>query len=587
MTEIVPVAVDGIQINACRNTLCPQFGQEPSTNDEPKLRRRLVGYTRSGSKGIRALRCDSCKQTFLLKNNRAIAEELARMRAYLIETQQVICANETCASHDSEESACFHRFGTTSSGSARVRCKTCGKTQSFSANPTWKQKVADKNALVLSLLVNKTAMRRILEIAEIGAQTLYRKLEHFERQCLLFAASMERRLPAMSFTHLDLATDRQDYLINWGSHINRRSFSLRAAATSDRQSGFVFGIHSNFDPALGAVEVEHAARACGDLMRDVYLREHARVWLLSDYARVAESNAAVAKRDGRVNTQRQPEQAGLISDPDPFAEDYEQTAPSRGVQVRQEYVLMAHFLFLNSMLVGARRVTLFLDPDSGIRTAAMLGFHERIRAGEVDAFLVRSEKELTVNKRDTSLSQSEHRLAQFMAERPGLSRWEAGIAWLEEAFEAVLPQGLNPTPWVPHPFSDRAEPGKQISLLTPRLDSNSNRVARRAISGGLKSIDRFFMLIRRRISLLERPIRTPASASRTCHIYSPYNPIVACRLLNILRVIYNYHLAGEKDKATPAMRLGLALKRYSLAEILETPRPSKVTRQGSGSVLGE
>jgi transposase-like protein len=398
------------------------------------------------------------------------------MRAYLIETQQVICANETCASHDSEESACFHRFGTTSSGSARVRCKTCGKTQSFSANPTWKQKVADKNALVLSLLVNKTAMRRILEIAEIGAQTLYRKLEHFERQCLLFAASMERRLPAMSFTHLDLATDRQDYLINWGSHINRRSFSLRAAATSDRQSGFVFGIHSNFDPALGAVEVEHAARACGDLMRDVYLREHARVWLLSDYARVAESNAAVAKRDGRVNTQRQPEQAGLISDPDPFAEDYEQTAPSRGVQVRQEYVLMAHFLFLNSMLVGARRVTLFLDPDSGIRTAAMLGFHERIRAGEVDAFLVRSEKELTVNKRDTSLSQSEHRLAQFMAERPGLSRWEAGIAWLEEAFEAVLPQGLNPTPWVPHPFSDRAEPGKQISLLTPRLDSNSNRV---------------------------------------------------------------------------------------------------------------
>lgn len=331
--------------------------------------------------------------------------------------------------------------------------------------PTWRQKAADKNGLLLSLLVNKVPMRRILEVAEVGPQTLYRKIEFFEQQCLTFAAAHESQLATMEFGHLDLATDRQDYLVNWGSHLNRLSFMIRAVATAERRSGFVLGIHPNFDPGIGAVEVEHMARLNGDVAREPYARQGSRFWLLSDYVRTADRREENAARSG-AEAQDHRTRARSFDSADPFDEHFVQTAPSRGVQVRQEYVLMAHFLLLEEFFRRARRITLFMDQDAGLRTAALVGFKERIRRGDLEAFHVRSEKELTVDQRDQSLARSERALQQFMAKHPGLSRTDAAVLWLKEVLAGVLKDGKNPTPWAQHPLCDRAEPGKCISLLT-------------------------------------------------------------------------------------------------------------------------
>lgn len=582
----MPAAVGDIQVNGCCNTLCDQYGVAPSELEAPVGRRTFAGYTRTGGIGTRMLSCQACKQPSMLKSNMATADELKRLGDYLVGDSVIVCKNELCATHDNNGVASFHRFGTTPSGAARVRCKTCGKTQSYSSDPTWKQKVSDKNDLIFSLLINKVPMRRILEVAGIGAQTLYRKLEYFERQCLRFAATHERELPSHSFEHLDISTDRQDYLINWGSHINRRSFVIRAVATSERKSGFVFGIHPNFDPQIGVVEIEKMARDCGDTEKEVHLRQHARLWLLSDYVKNAQfRNDGAVRRSLDGKLMHQPARAELITQADPFSDEYEHTAPARGVQVRQEYVLMAHFLFLRDQLKRAKRLALFMDPDVGLRNAAIVGFQSRIKNGEVDVFLVRSEKGLSVDKRDLSIARSEQRLTRFMATHGHDKRWDGGVAWLEKEFSAALKTGSNPTAWIAHPFSDRAEPGKEICLLTVKKDSQAKQLAKTSATAGLKSVDRFFMLIRRRISLLERPIKTPASAARTCYVYSPYNPAVACQVLNIFRVVYNYHLGGEKDKATPAMRLGLTRKRYSLSDILATTRPTKLENRETHSVV--
>jgi hypothetical protein len=86
--------------------------------------------------------------------------------------------------------------------------------------------------------------------------------------------------------------------------------------------------------------------------------------------------------------------------------------------------------------------------------------------------------------------------------------------------------------------------------------------------GSLHGIDRFFMVLRRRCSLLERPIHTASNTGRVWSSGNPYRPWVVEHLLALMRVAYNYHLVGE-DKKTPAMRLGLAKAPWSLAKILK------------------
>ena len=65
------------------------------------------------------------------------------------------------------------------------------------------------------------------------------------------------------------------------------------------------------------------------------------------------------------------------------------------------------------------------------------------------------------------------------------------------------------------------------------------------------------MQVRRRLSLLERPIGTASKAGRTWYGYSAYRPENIVKVLDIFRVYYNYSLLGQ-DKQTPALRLGLA-----------------------------
>jgi len=48
--------------------------------------------------------------------------------------------------------------------------------------------------------------------------------------------------------------------------------------------------------------------------------------------------------------------------------------------------------------------------------------------------------------------------------------------------------------------------------------------------------------------------------------YSPYDPNVLARVLEIYRVFYNYIAIG-RDKKTPAMRLGLARGPFTAHEL--------------------
>lgn len=98
---------------------------------------------------------------------------------------------------------------------------------------------------------------------------------------------------------------------------------------------------------------------------------------------------------------------------------------------------------------------------------------------------------------------------------------------------------------------------RRLRYLTDFDYYDIEHLARLYRLASLRGVDRFFMQVRRRLSILERPIATANSARRAWHGYAAYSPKVAQQVLQIFRTYYNYVLVGEGGK-TPAMRLGLA-----------------------------
>jgi hypothetical protein len=266
---------------------------------------------------------------------------------------------------------------------------------------------------------------------------------------------------------------------------------------------------------------------------------------------------------------------------DTTEEDVSQVAnalkrPTRGMQVRQEYVHLGHFQYLQHLLQGASSISFAVDPDSGIRQAAISVFGEHIATGRCRVFELDVAKELTVMEKDLSIMQAKGRLDQVRKHFVGMSRDAAAVyvvanhlAELQHARDAGKPL------WIEQPLPSRAEPRMRVLHATPRIDEPADAVAQDIVEASIRHTDLFFMIVRRRLSMLERPIRTPSSATRTWYAYSPYDPGVACKILEILRVVYNYHMVG-KDKKTPAMRLDLCDRPFPLSDILATSRPVPV-----------
>jgi hypothetical protein len=117
-----------------------------------------------------------------------------------------------------------------------------------------------------------------------------------------------------------------------------------------------------------------------------------------------------------------------------------------------------------------------------------------------------------------------------------------------------------------------SEPEKAVCCLTDMGDYDQDHVAWLYNKATLHGVDRFLMQIRRRLSMLERPIASASSGRRVWHGYAPYNPAAIATLLDIFRVYYNYVLTG-KDKRTPAQRLGLTDRPATIEEICRYGAP--------------
>lgn len=586
----VPAAVEfvfpdgstrSIQVNFCKNPRCANFGVPASL--AKYARRASAGsapgteYTLAASgRDVPTLFCRLCGENLPVKSNLGIAEELERRAGPLRPPAAPSCPARGCANATvpvTTGAGCYKRFGRTDQGSQRWRCLACGKTFSEPKRTTLRQRLPRRNQQVFRLLVNKMPLRRVCESAGIAMQTLYDKLGFIHRQAVAFAARRERKLlDGMAHRRLYVAVDRQDYAVNWSQRRDRRNVVLRAIGSADLASGYVFGMDLNFDGTLDPALVEAAAAACGDYGRAPAYRRYGRLWLEPDYARaVAEGAArARARKSGGLaeDIEGRYEEAGLRADVEsPEVVSGADALPRHGMQVRNEYTMYGHFFWLRQLFRGAEKVRFFMDQESGIRAACLAAFEQEVKQRRCDAFYVRIGKELTVAQKRRAVEASRAALAELQARYPTLTQRQIEMGVMKERIRAAAAIGKWSDRWVAHPWPDYAEPQKAVCWLTDFGDLDEDHAANLVLMATLHPIDRFFMQIRRRLSLLERPIGTTSKAGRTWYGYSAYQPANIVRVLDVFRVYYNYCLAG-KDGKTPAMRLGLVERIASVPDIL-------------------
>lgn len=401
------------------------------------------------------------------------------------------------------------------------------------------------------------------------------KFDFIHAQCLKFAANRERALrEGLEIRRLNIAVDRQDYVVNWTQREDKRNVVLHAVGSADNESGYVFGMHPNFDPALDRDEVEEEARGAGDYEVPEPFRRHARVWLQGDYDK---SLVEFLKRQAQRSGSRAPldqaiaaTYAEAVSRSDvEVAEVKNPTVqpPRKGMQIHSEYTLYAHFRLLRDLFSGVGKVNFYLDQDSGMRAACLSIFEQEIKDGKADAFYVRLAKEVTVPEKQAALTRSRAEIYRWQERFPDLTPREVEFLMIREQMRNMRAYGKWNDCWLTHPFPNMSEPEKAVCYLTDRGETHEDHLAWMYYKASLHSIDRFFMQVRRRLSLLERAIGTASTARRMWYGYSAYNPEMIVKLLDIFRVYYNYCLAGQ-DERTPAMRLGLSKAVSTVEDIL-------------------
>lgn len=606
-----PAPFEGLNVNHCKNPKCANFGVPERTHRvkrAPGAAPEVGDYSiTSAGKGKPLLKCALCAESMPMRSNQGIHEELSRLSGYLTEGDQPSCPNTSCAMAGvplALAEGIYVQFGKTAAGTPRYRCNACLRTFSGTGKAAKRQRMPHKNRDVFALLINKMPFRRMAEVTGLSIQTLYDKLEFIHRQCLAFTSDRERQLlQGMRLPKVYLATDRQTLTCNWSNRRDRRNIALQAIATADLRSGYVFGMDLNFDPSLDLDDVEVQAAAAGDFALAQPYRRFARLWLRVDYEEaVAESKARRDAKKGAKALYRPDPLAAEISDRYDAAamrddveavvgKDSDQKLPNTGVEVRDQYTVYAHFLMLERLLGHAPKIRCYMDQDSGFRAGFMAAFHCQIQERRADGWFVKVMKETTIDDKDRAVLKTKRRFEDMKAANPGLTDHDIEVLMVLEEMSRMAKLGKWDDRWLVHPVASRAEPDKRVCWLSDidpaaedpmKLEDQRRHAARLYLRASLHAVDRFFMQVRRRLTLAERPYATASSDRRMWHGYSAYQPKNLAMVLSVFRVAYNYCLTDSKG-VTPAMKLGLAKAPIGLEDVLYfVPKEAPRARTRSG-----
>ena len=548
----VPMEAGAIQVNTCTNSFCINFGIAPvNFNRAVKTKREkdnsyiVVGANKKRNNVLtknRGIKCKACGRIGVIHSNQACLEE--KNRFLNSRSQQHSCRNKQCGNHASsiqENPSLYSKFGRSQHGSLRYRCKACKKTFSIPSGISHRLRKPEKTLEILRLLINKVPMRRICEIADISPSLLYQRVDLIYDAFSKYSDHDKSLFSKYDSKLLHLCSDRQDITLNWDTSLNRRTTVLKSIATAEMKSGFILAQHLNFDPSVNPIELELEAREVGDPNLIAAYRRHARVWMPSDFRPEADNDEESKTSKVFVN----------------------------GAMIREIYTQYGHFLYLETILRSVSELQFSIDPDSGMGRAVLASFKQRVLDRTLQACLVKIQKDLTVSKKKLLLSEADNFWESAQKSHPDIKDVELLEMVIRQQLENKDYQARAVSQrWIEHPLPSMNEPYRKVQLITHDDEGKSDKALWAIARASLRSIDRYFMSVRRRLSLFERPIHSSSSANRAWHGYQAYNPYTAVKMLEIFRVVYNYHLAGT-SKLTPAQKLGVLDKALTLEGLLD------------------
>lgn len=553
-------------------------------------------YTVAGSgKGLPNLICHLCRESFPMQSNLAIAEELMRISEYL-EPRVPTCPNEACDLYrktEQEHAGRHIRFGVNAHGTPRFRCGACRKVFAFGGRSTKRQKKTHTNIDIFEHLMNSMPLRRIIKVLGISPAILYDRIDFLHAQCQMFAGERERTLlDREDLGKRYISTDRQKYIVNWSDRESRKNTVLLSIASADQTTGYLYAANVNFDGEMDSEEVQKEMLRFGDQRLAKPFRRFARVWLPQDWDDAAVRAAAKAKSEpskspdkllaaveGTYEAALEREDIEGGDDPSPATR-----TPAKGMLLHEQAVMTAHIQFVTRLLRRAEKLRFFVDQESGIRAAILVSVPKRVLDRTADAFYVKVLKEFTVDQKKGIVGAAKRRLRKVMKDT-GVDEEGASLRLALAELESPTRIGKWGDPWFRHPVADMREPEKMVSWLTdidpletdPEKRADQLRhYARLHLKASLTGVDRFFMQVRRALTLAERGVISASADRRLWYGKNAYNPAVLVKLVEIFRTYFNYCEVGEDGK-TPAMRLGLAKGPVSADDIIyyEPPLPER------------
>jgi hypothetical protein len=584
-----------IQMNFCTNPYCKWFGLDQEKFDTKGKPSR---YKLSGSGKSKTIYCnpDPIKPSHGMTlgchtrpfSNWSVAEEISRLvrieSVKNIEPEYVF-HKEGCVSEDLtpfRDKKAFYKQGVSKVGAQVWQCKSCKKKTNLM--PTTKQTVVyhqQRSEIVpnfAKLLLNRTPIKRTCEILNIGSGTYYKKLEQLYLRCLEFLEIHETRpLKEMTFKEMWLNTDKMTYLLN---NVRRKGmggggygeleelhFPTNVVITADVLSRYVFrsDVAYDWDTSLGDLALDTL------LYKDDHLNEFAK-----RHARLRFSHYPQPPSKNDSQTKDEYNQELLeISRRDNYIQ---------GSHVNSTYTTLAHY-WLIKQLVNASEWRFVTDNDQSLMTACYRVFSKEFQMTDAHHFLCQTDKTKTRRQayeefkyaqqelfdwglRNGHVTRSLKRLAfRYLTEELKTHKFHKEVITKTSSYNTYAD---NP---IQHPLATPDRGFRQVNCTTDLSSLEPNQVANLILNVNDNAVNTFIQNIRRRLSILERPLMTARGDGKS-YIYSNFNPEYAQMSLTILRTFYNFCVPFKTKNgkitvvATPAQRLGLTDKRFELNDII-------------------
>lgn len=581
-----------IQYNHCSNPYCKWHGlpqERFATKGKPSR------YKLSGTGTVKTIHCNpdpihptrsatlDCHTVTL--SNWSIAQEIERLvqvNTVQDREEEYVFHKEGCISEEFtpfNEPKAFYKQGKSSTGTQRWQCKICKKKTTLlptrKQSVTYNQKRSDIHLWFAKLLLSRVPITRACELLEIGRGTYYDKLEFVYRRCLEFLERHETKpLQKLKFKEMWLNTDKMTYYLNnvrkkgmggkQYDDVDESNFPTHVVISADVLSRYVLRSDVAYDWEINL----------GDIALDTFLRKEDH---LNEFA----------KKNARFPKYSHYPQPPSANDTQTKSEYYKELAQVErrgkyidGLHVNSTYTTIAH-LWLIKQLVNASEWRFVTDQDNSLITSINRVFAKEIRLSNGHHFLCQTDKTKTRKQAREEFIQARVDLINWGTSRGYGTNSLRKLAFLqlEELFqrhhfhkEVVTSLGRyyeyadNP---IEHPLATIDRGLRSVDCTTNLSSLEPKDIANLILNVNDNATNTFIQHIRRRLSILERPLTTARGDGKS-YIYSNFNPKYAQMALTILRTYYNFCFPykTKKEVGTPAQRLGLTDKQFSLKDII-------------------